>query len=243
MKISDEVLNKLFPITAIIAGLAWLAAIVLAGYLYQSFLFSVVMVLACAAFVFGFIKFLDMNSYDQKYSPLRYLYWFCMVASLLLAAFLLFSHPSWWMWLILCAVQVLPFYIVLQMKANEDRILDVLVEDKLSRERQAQMAAWSTNIYDFADALGLKVIGRSSASEKNKSRGEMNISQFAGALPCQHCSQPQRAKEWPIKGDYVAFYYQKEHGKYSLKLTCPHCGKDWYVVWDDNPGTISPLSF
>ena len=124
------------------------------------------MALACAAFVFGFIKFLDLSSYDQKYSPLRYLYWFCMVASLLLAAFLFFSRQGGWLWLVLCALQAIPFYIVLQMKANEDRILDVLVEDKLSRERQAEMAARSTNINDFADALGLKVIGRSSASKK-----------------------------------------------------------------------------
>jgi len=241
MKISDEMLNELFPISAIIAGIAWLAAIVLTGFLYQSFLFPLVIVLACASFVFGFIKFLDMSSYDQKYSSLRFLYWFCMVAGLLLAAILLFGCQSTWMWLILCALQALPFAIYLQIQANENRILDALVEDKLDREQRAQRAARSTNIYDFAEALGLKII-RDNTSEKNENTGTMNISQFAGNLPCQYCSKPQRAKEWPIKGDYVAFYYQKEPGNYSLKLTCPHCGKDWYVVWDDNPGAINPLS-
>jgi hypothetical protein len=70
---------------------------------------------------------------------------------------------------------------------------------------------------------------------------KMHISQFAGELPCQHCFKPQRAREWPINGDNVPFYYQKDPGNYSLKLTCPDCGKDWYVVWDQNPGPITPL--
>jgi len=38
------------------------------------------------------------------------------------------------------------------------------------------------------------------------------------------------------------FYYQSEPGKYSLPVTCPHCAKEWYVVWDANPGPIEPLT-
>ena len=71
----------------------------------------------------------------------------------------------------------------------------------------------------------------------------MHISQFAGELICQHCFKLNKANAWPANGDYVPFYYQKETGNYSLKITCPHCGKVWYVVWDDNPGPITPLSF
>jgi len=63
----------------------------------------------------------------------------------------------------------------------------------------------------------------------------MHISQFTGELTCQHCWKPQQAEDWPINGDYVPFYYQKKPGNYSLKLTYPHCGRDWYVVWDANP--------
>lgn len=69
----------------------------------------------------------------------------------------------------------------------------------------------------------------------------MHISQFAGQLICQNCFKPQKAREWPLSGDNVPFFYQKEPGNFSLKLTCPHCGEDWYVVWDENPGGISPL--
>jgi len=71
----------------------------------------------------------------------------------------------------------------------------------------------------------------------------MHISQFASDLTCQHCYKHHGTKEWPVNGDMTAFYYQTEPGNYTLTLTCPHCGKEWYVVWDDNPGPIEPLTF
>ena len=71
----------------------------------------------------------------------------------------------------------------------------------------------------------------------------MHLSQFAGDLICQHCWKHHAAKEWPTNGDYVPFFYQTEPGNFSLELTCPNCGKVWYVVWDSNPGPIMPLSF
>jgi len=73
--------------------------------------------------------------------------------------------------------------------------------------------------------------------------GNMHISQFADKLRCYHCGKTNSVKEWPVSGDYVPFYHQKEPGNYTLKVTCPHCGKDWYVVWDDYPGPIRPLFF
>jgi hypothetical protein len=71
----------------------------------------------------------------------------------------------------------------------------------------------------------------------------MIISQFANQLSCQYCSKPNKAREWPASGDMVPFYCQKERGNFSVTVTCKHCGKEWYVVWDDNPGPISPLLF
>jgi Zn finger protein HypA/HybF involved in hydrogenase expression len=70
----------------------------------------------------------------------------------------------------------------------------------------------------------------------------MHISEFANDLTCQHCWKHQKTDVWPVNGDYVAFYYQKEPCNYTLKVTCPHCGKDWYVVWDENPGPMERLS-
>jgi Zn finger protein HypA/HybF involved in hydrogenase expression len=69
----------------------------------------------------------------------------------------------------------------------------------------------------------------------------IHISQFANELRCKHCGQINQASEWPERGDWVPFYHQDEPGRYTLTLTCPHCGKEWYVVWDDDPGPIKPL--
>ncbi len=71
----------------------------------------------------------------------------------------------------------------------------------------------------------------------------MHISEFASQLSCPHCGKTHGTKEWPVNGDIVPFYYQEESGKHNLMVTCPHCGKKWYVVWDNNPGTIKPLEF
>lgn len=69
----------------------------------------------------------------------------------------------------------------------------------------------------------------------------MHISEFADKLWCPHCGKPNKAEEWPLNGDMVPFYFQTEAGNYNLRLQCPHCGREWYVVWDDNPGTIGRL--
>ncbi len=71
----------------------------------------------------------------------------------------------------------------------------------------------------------------------------IHISLTASKLRCQHCNENHGTKVWPVNGDHVAFYFQKETGNYTLKVTCPYCKKDWYVVWDDNPGPIKQLSF
>lgn len=71
----------------------------------------------------------------------------------------------------------------------------------------------------------------------------MHLSEFADKLTCQYCYKNHGTKLWPTSGDIVPFYYQKEPGKYNLIVTCPHCKKEWYVVWDDNPGPIRQLGF
>jgi len=67
------------------------------------------------------------------------------------------------------------------------------------------------------------------------------LSWFAGNLMCRHCGEVNQTKEWPLNGDKVPFYYQKEPGNYNVKVHCPHCNKDWYVVWDDDPGPVMRL--
>lgn len=69
----------------------------------------------------------------------------------------------------------------------------------------------------------------------------IHISEFAGKLWCPHCGKPNRSEEWPLSGDMVPFYFQTEPGNYNLTVRCSHCGKEWYVVWDDNPGPVRRL--
>ena len=71
----------------------------------------------------------------------------------------------------------------------------------------------------------------------------MHISQFASTLRCEHCGKSNKTNQWPTNGDSVPFYYQDEPGDYNLPVICPHCGKEWYVVWDKNPGAIQPLDW
>ena len=71
----------------------------------------------------------------------------------------------------------------------------------------------------------------------------MFISEFASKLQCQHCGKTHRTNQWPENGDSVPFYYQLERGNHTLEVTCPHCEKPWYVVWDENPGKVKVLTF
>ncbi len=70
----------------------------------------------------------------------------------------------------------------------------------------------------------------------------MHQSIYAHRLKCKHCGEFHGTNKWPLNGDTVAFYNQKDIANYSLKVTCPHCNNDWYVVWDRDPGQIQPLS-
>jgi ribosomal protein S27E len=72
---------------------------------------------------------------------------------------------------------------------------------------------------------------------------DIHYSQFASELRCVHCGGVHRTSEWPVAGDRVAFYYQAEPGNYTLAVDCPHCGKQWFIVWDDDPGPIKTLFF
>ena len=89
---------------------------------------------------------------------------------------------------------------------------------------------WATQIEDLIDRYG------------SGAASEMHISSFAHKLSCPHCQEIHGTDTWPARGDSVGFYYQKEPGNFSLRVNCPGCGKDWYVVWDSDPGQMRPLS-
>jgi hypothetical protein len=235
MNISDKMLERLTYVTAITACAAWPVVILLAGILSKSLLNAFFLLIAGAVYLFGANKVLGLGSYDRKYSPLRFFYGACILTGLLVALIVLSGHSLGWMWALLFALQVAMFVLYIKMKTNEERILDTLWKEKRERESRVQMASQATNIQDYARALGLNVISSGGAVR------DIHLSQFAGQLRCQHCNQIQAAREWPLNGDIFPFYYQKQAGKYNLKMTCPACGLDWYVAWDEDPGKMLPL--
>ena len=37
------------------------------------------------------------------------------------------------------------------------------------------------------------------------------------------------------KDDIARDESEEEPGAFKVKIHCPHCGEDWYVVWDRDP--------
>lgn len=66
-------------------------------------------------------------------------------------------------------------------------------------------------------------------------------SQFANELSCAYCGQLNVASRWPPHGDIVTLYFQTQEDTeetldaYKIKVHCPFCDKDWFVVWDEDP--------
>jgi hypothetical protein len=235
MKNNDKLLNTLFLVTLGIAALSWPAAILAMGILSRSFLYTLLIMLACAVFVFGCYKFLVQKSYDTKN---RSTYWLSMLAGLGLALWTFVQVRLSWVGVVLCVLELIPVVWERQNKIKEDRRLDGYMAAKRQTDADRILrATQATNMRDYASALGLNYIPAGPSTAQRRV-----VSQFASHLPCQHCSQPQAAKEWPANGDMTALYYQKEPGRYSLKMTCPNCGRDWYVVWDQDPGPFLPLA-
>ena len=67
-------------------------------------------------------------------------------------------------------------------------------------------------------------------------------SAFADQLICKYCGVENHSTQWPSEGDSVPFAYEAEPGNFNVKVHCPDCEKDWYVVWDENPGQLETLS-
>jgi len=58
---------------------------------------------------------------------------------------------------------------------------------------------------------------------------------------CAHCYKLNTNLHGPSRGWQVAFYSQNEEdtletpGAYRMKVLCKHCGKHFYIVWDEDP--------
>ncbi|MFH2038499.1 MAG: hypothetical protein ABIJ65_03590 [Chloroflexota bacterium] len=233
-KFLQKNIEKFILVTLILAALSWIAAIVIIWIISRSLLHILLIVLAAAAGLFGLYKYLEQSSYERDINRLSLL---LMGFGLILAAWTFYQIHFTWVWLIVCLLQVLPFLLIRQDKFYEDLLMDgYLAAIQTDADRVAR-ATRATTMQDYASALGLSYI-----PDRSTTAGLRSHSQFASSLHCQYCHQPQHAREWPVNGDIQAMYFQKEPGRYSLKMTCAKCGKDWYVVWDQDPGQILPLS-
>ena len=225
----------LILVTLCLALLSWIAAIVLVGVLTRSFLYAFLALLAAAASLFGLYKYMVQPFYEKDFNSLTVL---MLGIGLALGFWVFYKIHHIWVWGIVGILLLIPLYLERQSKIREDRRMDIHLygkpqtdADRIARANQA------TNMREYASALGLNYIPASGPVIRPR-----HASQFAASLNCVHCSERQAAREWPANGDAVPFYFQKEPGKFTLKLVCPKCGKDWYVAWDQDPGQILPLS-
>jgi len=66
-------------------------------------------------------------------------------------------------------------------------------------------------------------------------------SRYANNLHCFHCEKINTTDIWPLNGDSTPLYYESESSEYSVEITCPYCGKIWFVVWDYDPGPLQEI--
>ena len=70
----------------------------------------------------------------------------------------------------------------------------------------------------------------------------MGLLHVIKGIRCYYCNKNNIPDKWPEYGSLAAMYFQKEPENYYVEMYCPYCNKTWYIVWDDNPGIITPLS-
>jgi len=91
-------------------------------------------------------------------------------------------------------------------------------------------------------SLAGRVLGRNAA----KGSDEMIHAEISRMLygldlsflpcPCVHCGRINRGIPAPPRAPWVPYYHQdNDRGAYAVPVLCDSCGKDFYVVWDQDP--------
>lgn len=91
-------------------------------------------------------------------------------------------------------------------------------------------------------SLAGRVLGRNAA----KGSDDMIHAEIARMLygldlsflpcPCVHCGKPNLGIPAPPKAPWVAYYHQdNDRGAYAVPVLCDGCGKEFFVVWDQDP--------
>jgi tetratricopeptide (TPR) repeat protein len=92
-------------------------------------------------------------------------------------------------------------------------------------------------------SLAGRVLGRKAAKGSDEMI-DAQIGQLLYGIPvsflpcsCVHCGHLNKGIAAPPSGPMVAYYHQKDdQGAYAIPVLCDHCGKEFFVVWDQFPG-------
>lgn len=122
-------------------------------------------------------------------------------------------------------------------KNDEETILRQANDNIFPVPAQLHPSSWTQN----AEAES-KSAPPSFASPKTPQRNPaVAFSQFANDLHCAYCNKLNVAPQWPTHGDMVYFYAQTQEktkerpGAHRIKVLCPFCNKEWFIVWDQSP--------
>lgn len=108
MKDREKLVNTMFPVSVILAGIFWLAAVIGVGILNRSLYAGVLAALSCACYVVGYIKVMDISGYE-KVTPDKYRNWFIFSAVFALGSLYLAKFHYAWIWIFLACLQVPPY--------------------------------------------------------------------------------------------------------------------------------------
>lgn len=158
MKDREKLVNTLFPVSVILAGVSWLAVVISVGLLNRSLYAGVLAALSCACYVMGYIKVMDIGGYE-KVTPDKYRNWFIFSAVFALGSLYLAKFHYSWIWIILVCLQVPPYVLdkvmVSQIREKKQgkqprmKGIDILTEICTRDDLMSTQSMWDKAVADL----------------------------------------------------------------------------------------------
>jgi hypothetical protein len=158
MKDREKLVNTMFPVSVILAGVSWLAAVISVGILNRSLYAGVLAALSCACYVMGYIKVMDIGGYE-KVTPDKYRNWFIFSAVFALGSLYLAKFHYAWIWIFLACLQVPPYVLdkimMAQIRGKKQVIqpdmkgIDILIEICTRDDLMSTQSMWDKAVADL----------------------------------------------------------------------------------------------
>jgi len=158
MKDRKEIVNTLYPVSVILAGVSWLATVISVGILNRSLYAGVLAALSCACYVMGYIKVMDIGGYE-KVTPDKYRNWFIFSAVFALGSLYLAKFHYSWIWIFLACLQVPPYVLdkimmaqireKKQVKQPGMKGIDILTEICTRDDLMSTQSMWDKAVEDL----------------------------------------------------------------------------------------------